>query len=272
MDKLSQEIGGASQEIAGLRQEIEKLITETAGSHSIYLKDLKTGKELAIAADQEMAAASLIKIPILYTLYDLEAKGKLDLNTTLKPDDSSIVGGAGVLNWFKARPELTILDLAELMIVISDNTATNILIDYLGFKAVNQYLEAKGFKVTRLKRKMMDFEARKAGSENISTAREIGRLMEFIYKQQGLRRAKATLCRQQFRDKLSYLLPDNSWDSIASKTGMLTGIEHDASLFFKPWPAVAVTMSKELDSQAEGRLLQAKIGKKIYQYLEKKGG
>lgn len=261
----------SKQIIAGLRQEIKGLMAETAGNHSLYFKDLKTGKEIVIAADQEMAAASLIKVPILYTLYDLNSKGELNFNQTLKPADSNIVGGAGVLNWFKARPDLTILDLAELMIVISDNTATNILIDYLGFKSVNNYLEDNGFKVTRLKRKMMDLEARKAGSENITTAREMGKLMEFINKRQGLKGAKATLCRQQFRDKLSYLLPDNSWDSIASKTGMLKGIEHDASIFFEPSPAVAVTMSSELDSQAGGRLLQARIGEKIYQYLEKKG-
>ena len=264
MDKSSQKIGE-------LKQEIEGLMAETAGSHSLYFKDLNRDEELTIAADQEMAAASLIKVPILYTLYKLEAKGKLDFNQTLKPDDQDIVGGAGVLNWFKARPALTVLDLAELMIVVSDNTATNMLIDYIGFKSVNYYLEDNGFKATRLKRKMMDLEAREAGHENISTAREMGQLMGFIDKEKGLDGAKATLCRQQFRDKLSYLLPDNSWDSIASKTGMLTGLEHDASLFFKPSPAVAVTMSSGLESQAEGRLLQAEIGSRIYQYLEKKG-
>lgn len=255
-----------------LRQEIEKLMADTAGDHSLYLKNLETGKELALAADEKLPAASLIKVPIIYTLYDLNSKGELDLKETLKPDSNNIVGGAGVLNWFKARPELTILDLAELMIVISDNTATNILIDQIGFKAVNNYLEENGFKATGLKRKMMDTEARKAGKENITTAREMGRLMELIYKQKSLRGARATLCRQQFRDKLSYLLPDNCWNSVASKTGMLKGLEHDASLFLQPIPFVAVAMSTNLNSQAEGRLLQAKIGQKLYQYLEKKGG
>lgn len=244
----------------------------TAGDHSLYFKDLKTGRKLALAADQEKAAASLIKIPILYTLYDLEARDKLDLDETIKLADRNIVGGAGILNWFKARPELTGLDLAELMIVISDNTATNTLIDHIGFQAVNNYLEDNGLRITRLRRKMMDFEAKKAGNKNLSTAREMGQLLEMLHENQGLARAKATLCRQQFRDKLSYLLPDNSWNSVASKTGVLTGVEHDASLFLEPAPGVVVTMSSGLESQAEGRLLQAKIGKRIYQYLETKGG
>ena len=116
-----------------LKQEINQLISGVSGNHSVYLKEVETGEELMIDAEQEMAAASLIKVPILYTLYDLAASGKLDLNEALKPAGDNIVGGAGVLSWFKSRPELTLLDLAELMIVISDNTATNILIDQIGF-------------------------------------------------------------------------------------------------------------------------------------------
>ena len=255
-----------------LKQKIKDLIAGVSGNHSVYLKDIGTGEELTIAADEKMAAASLIKVPIIYSLYELGSKGKLDLDEVLIPAGDNIVGGAGVLSWFKARPELTLLDLAELMIVISDNTATNMLIDQIGFDSVNGYIKDNGLKSTKLERKMMDTEARKAGHENITTAREMGQLMEMIYRDESLSGAKATLCRQQFRDKLSYLLPENLWSSVASKTGMLKRIEHDASLFLKPSPFIAVTMSKDLKSQADGKLLQAKIGKKIYQYLKKKGG
>ena len=255
-----------------LKVEIIELIEGFYGNHSVYLKDIGTGEELTIAADEKMAAASLIKVPILYTLYDLDSRGELDLTETLKPTGDNMVGGAGVLTWFKSRPELTLLDLAELMIVISDNTATNILIDWIGFAPVNDYLKDNGFDATRLERKMMDTGARADGSENITTAREMGLLMGMIYESEGLAGAKATLCRQQLRDKLSYLLPESLWSSVASKTGMLKRIEHDASLFFMPAPLIAVTMSNNLSSQADGKLLQAKIGNNIYQYLKKKGG
>ena len=166
------------------------------------------------------------------------------------------------------------MDLAELMIVISDNTATNILIDKIGFEPVNNYLKENELTRTCLERKMMDTEARRAGWENITTAREMGQMMELAYlnENESLSGALATLCRQQLRDKISYLIPENLWSSVASKTGMLKGIEHDASLFLEPEPFVAVTMSSELESQAAGKLLQAKIGKKIYQYLKMKGG
>ena len=255
-----------------LKQEINQLISGVSGNHSVYLKEVETGEELMIDAEQEMAAASLIKVPILYTLYDLAASGKLDLNEALKPAGDNIVGGAGVLSWFKSRPELALLDLAELMIVISDNTATNILIDQIGFDSVNAYLESNGFKSTRLNRKMMDTVARSAGRENITTPKEMGRMMEMLYSNQNLSGAKATLCRQQLRDKISYLLPENSWSTLASKTGMLSGVEHDASLFLEPEPFIAVIMSIELENQADGKLLQAKIGNKIYQYLKMEGG
>lgn len=255
-----------------LKQEIDQLIADVPGKHSVYLKDIETGEVLAMAADEKMAAASLIKVPILYVLYDLAARGEIDLDETLKPAGDNTVGGAGVLSWFKARPELTLMDLAELMIVISDNTATNILIDKIGFEPVNNYLKENELKLTCLERKMMDTEARRAGRENITTAREMGQMMELAYLNESLSGARATLCRQQLRDKISYLIPENLWSSVASKTGMLKGIEHDASLFLEPEPFVAVIMSSELESQAAGKLLQAKIGKKIYQYLKMKGG
>lgn len=251
---------------------IKNLVHESPGDHSLYLKDLRSEEVFFYGADKVLPAASLIKVPILYTLLESSSKEEIDLNERIAPCEEDLVGGAGILLWFQSRPALSLLDLAEIMITISDNTATNLLIKRLGFDTINHHLEEMGLEKTRLHRMMMDREAQREGRENTTTAREMGALFEGLYQRPDpiMDKAREILCRQQFRDNLSYLLPGESWSRVASKTGVLKGIEHDATLFLEPSPLVAVAMATELPNQADGKLLQARIGGLIYQYLERR--
>src|SRR5439155_8803283 len=92
--------------------------------------------------------------------------GRLSWTETICLREESRVPGSGVLRELHAGLEVTLEDLARLMIVVSDNTATNLLIDRIGTGVVNDYLASLGFEVTRLGRRMYDFAARDRGFEN----------------------------------------------------------------------------------------------------------
>src|SRR5205807_1545330 len=127
--------------------------------------------------------ASSIKIAVLAELYHQAQQGKLkltDLYTVQSSDlvpDSDIMGGLtpGVTR-------VTLRDLATMMVAVSDNSATNVLIDRVGMENINSMLDSLGLAHTRLRRKMMDLEAAKQGRENISTPREMLVLLGAIYR------------------------------------------------------------------------------------------
>lgn len=266
--------------IEKLADQIMAQFQSQTGKFSCYIKDVKRERIFGYNEDEVMPAASLIKIPILYALFLGEVQGSYNLSRQISYGKEAAVGGSGILSSLSTRPSLNLLDLAELMITLSDNTATNLLINYLGKDFINAFLKEHNFSETRLQRLMMDSQARKAGKENTTTAQEMARLLSFVspvksdseispLSENKQKQAREILCRQQFRDKLSYLT-GISWDIIASKTGELPGVQHDASLFLTSEPLIAVTMFRDLPDPGEGRLLHAKIGRIIGQYLKSK--
>ena len=147
------------------------------------IEDLSTGEQSFLRENEVFAQASSIKIAVLAELYLQAQQGKLklaDLYTVQSSDlvaDSDIMGGLtpGVTR-------VTMRDLATMMVAVSDNSATNVLIDRIGMENVNAMLDSMGLAHTRLRRKMMDLEAARQGRENISTPREMMILLESIYR------------------------------------------------------------------------------------------
>jgi beta-lactamase class A len=160
------------------------------GVLGVSVRDLKTGAALDIRADEPFPTASAIKPAILLELFHQADAGRIDLHATTTPA-AKRVGGGGVLQELGDRVTLTWRDLAVLMMAWSDNEATNLLIDKVGLEAVNRRLDALGLSRTRLRRRMMDFEAARRGNENVSTPSELRRLMEAVYDGAGLSPARA---------------------------------------------------------------------------------
>lgn len=166
---------------------------------------------------------------------------------------------------------MSIRDLVELMITLSDNTATNILIELLGMAKINTTLRQLGLNDTVLARKMLDWQVRAAGRDNLTTARDMGELLARIYwrKIPGLSVASIDqiyhiLTRQVYRDNLSFYIPEQYWPKIASKTGTLTGVIHDATLFALDRAYVLVMMSGQLPANVTGRETLARISQMIF--------
>jgi len=137
-----------------LSDRVAALTKNFKGSVYVYAKNLKTGKAFSLNGDSRVKTASTIKLPILCTLESLIAQGKVrwDERLVLKPEDK--VTGSGVLGSLADGTDLTVRNIATLMIIVSDNTATNLIIDRITADAVNDYLDSIGIHQTRSNRKV----------------------------------------------------------------------------------------------------------------------
>ncbi|MEQ1472435.1 MAG: serine hydrolase, partial [Candidatus Acidiferrum sp.] len=200
------------------------------GVLGVAIEDLSTGQKYELRGDAVFPQASSIKIAVLAELYHQNqqalhgtaGKAKLtDMYTMQSADlvaDSDIMGGLtpGVTR-------ITNRDLATMMIAVSDNSATNVLIDRVGMENVNGLLDGLGLRSTRLRRKMMDIKAASEGRENISTPLEMLTLLETIYQGKVLDKdSTVDFLKMLSTHKSGFLardLPDNV--QIANKPGEL---------------------------------------------------
>jgi len=261
---------------------VEEIATRLDGVMSVAILDLTDGRILLRNADRVFPAASSIKIAILLELYrqDQEAragakgKGKLDDSYTFDPkdlvEDSQIMAGLtpGVTR-------VTNRDLAQFMVAVSDNAATNILIDRVGRDNVNATLRGLGLTKTMLRRKMMDIGAARRGDENIATPQEMARLLEMIYKGKALNKELTdelikrlkTLKKDSY---LSYELPAGV--ELADKPGTLDGVRNDSGIVFaanRPFAISAMTAYDRDEKAAESAI--SEVALEAYRYFEMRG-
>jgi len=142
--------------------------------------------ELSYQADRVVPSASLIKIPILVVLLEEVAKGKLDLNQLHYLAKEEIVGGAGEIQFSELGKELSLYYLAQEMIRVSDNTATNILIKYLGISEINYRIQDLNLHQTSLQRYMMDFKAIEEGKQNYTSMKDLVNILCKVWKKEVL--------------------------------------------------------------------------------------
>ena len=157
-----------------LTAEIEKIANNLDGVMGVAIKDLTTGEEFSINDQLIFPTGSSIKIPVLLELHKQASTGKYKLTDQRWVERADKVGGSGVIvNFGDHTSQLSLNDLAVLMIVLSDNTATNMLIDQVGMANVNRTMEELGLRQIRLRRKMIDQAASARGDENTATPREL---------------------------------------------------------------------------------------------------
>lgn len=183
---------------------------------------------------ESFTQASAIKIPILWELHRAAAAGELSLDETLPIDPTNGVGGCGVLQSFSSpQTRVALSDLAVLMMVLSDNVATNLLIDRVGLDAVNALMDAHGAGATRLRRKMMDQVARDAGRENVSTPDDAVRLMLRLSTAEHTADPVAQAVLKTLRMKKESPVTSAIYGDVshlATKPGMLDGLRTEWSL------------------------------------------
>src|SRR5262249_40287247 len=166
-----------------LQRELKSVDDQLDGVMGLAVKDLTSGDEFFINPDEVMPQASSIKITVLAALYRQAQAGKLKLIEEYVARKEDLVPGSDImLGLTPGVTRVTLRDLATFMVAVSDNSATNVLIDRIGMDNVNSMLESQGLHTTRLRRKMMDLKAASEGRENVSSAREMMTLLEAIYR------------------------------------------------------------------------------------------
>lgn len=198
------------------------------------------GREvLSLDAEGTYPAASVIKLPLVMTLFVDAAEGKLPLDQWVFLGDR--VDGSGVLRDMQDLQRMTLRDLAALALTVSDNTATNRLIERVGLDRVAARLEEWGCRRTRLERGMFDLEAKARGRENVMTPRETASLLVRVVRgarsgDGAMRAVLGLLERNGDRTRLGRYLPDGV--ALAHKDGWLDGVDNDCGVVTATAPVV----------------------------------
>ena len=197
--------------------------------------------------DELFPSASVIKLPLVMTLYADATRGLIDLDERVAVGDR--VDGSGVLRHMRDVERLSLRDLAMLAIIVSDNTATNRLIERIGVDRVGERLREWGCPKTRLSRKMYDFEAAKRGHENVMTARETVSLLVRLQRGECEDRATsdavlAVLEQCQDRTLLLRYLPYGA--KVSHKTGTLDESRNDAAIVPGERPVIVAGFTRKL--------------------------
>lgn len=256
-----------------LQQQIEQTLQKKPGTFSLGLVLPESGKKIWYNP-RVFPSASLIKVFIMAEAFRQASIGCLELSDSAEVTPDVRVGGAGPLEHAAYGTRLTLLELIELMIIESDNTATNILIQRLGMDSVNALAHAFGCRHTCLERRMMDFNARAVGKDNFTDPADMNILLGCLYAKKCIdpvsdQTMLAILMRQADRSKLPLLLPKET--IIANKTGELEGIEHDAGIVYGRAPYILTIMTEHLPDEAAGRQTIAELSRLVYDTLQSSG-
>lgn len=250
-----------------LTTQLQTAVSTFPGTPAILIQELGS-HEILYQCNETVVfpAASLIKLPILWEFYQQVENGRISPTTRLTLADRHKVGGAGVLQSLQAGLQPTLQDLATLMIITSDNAATNLLIDLLGMAAINQAMQVLGLVETRLQRYMMDFEQAKAGFENYTTAAETAVLLRHLHALPTVagEAMRHILQQQLYNDRLSANWPEE--ESFAHKTGNLTNIEHDAGIWYGKRPILLIALTKDAPNPIAAQLCRT-VGQAVYEHL-----
>lgn len=238
---------------------------------SIVIKDL-TRDQWILKHDENRVfpSASIIKILIMVEAFNQVEKGEYLLDQKIKIKETDRVEYSLITEL--RLEEYSFIDLITLMIILSDNTATNVLINLLGFEQINQMAKELNLKDTVLKRKMMDFDAAKEGKENLTSPIDMATLMEKIYNKSIISPKNCEimieiLSKQRHRDKLPRYILDEV--EIAHKTGELSGLNHDIGIFYLDSIDYLIGIfTTDGRNDLDGKRTIGRISKLVYDYLK----
>lgn len=253
---------------------LREIAAGVRGAMGIAALDLTSGERFAVNENLVFPQGSAIKIPILLEVYKQANAGKFQLTDLRWLNKADQVGGSGVLfELGDHTSQLSIRDLAVLMIVLSDNTATNMLIELVGMANVNQTLGALGLKQTRLQRKMLNTAASGRGEENLATPAEAARIMEILYRGEFLNRQVCdeilAILKKPKSGGINTALP--AAIPVAFKPGGIAGVATEwAIVYLKERPYVAVVMENYAIGEEAATAMQ-EISRTLYDYFWRLG-
>jgi beta-lactamase class A len=246
-----------------LQSQIQEIDQHLDGVMGIAIEDLTTGDHFFLHESEVFAQASSIKITVLANLYLQAEQGKLKLTDLYTVQSTDLVPDSDIMSGLTPGvTRVTLRDLATMMVAVSDNSATNVLIDRVGMQNVNALLDSLGLSHTRLRRKMMDLQAAKEGRENISTPREMMQLLDAIYHGKVLNKeSTADFFKMLSTGKASFIPRDLPPDlKVANKPGELEAVRNDSGIVFvEGRPYVICVMTGYLRNERDGEDAISKV-------------
>ena len=253
------------------KKEIEKIISQVDGKVCVNFYDLNKNDGFSINGDEKVLSASMIKLLILAELMKKISEDKFSLSDTIMMANFMKTEGDGVLKELNTGHHFTLKELATLMIIVSDNQATNILIDFLGMENINLLGKELGLRETFLERRMMDAEARKNGYDNYTSADNISLLLKLIYQEKLVNKEASQLMleillKQQQGERLQRYLPTDI--KIAHKCGDLDNLENDGGIIWLEEKAYILVVLTSGMSNLQCKQTIGKISKFVYDKME----
>jgi len=246
-----------------LESDIQQIDQHLDGVMGVAVEDLTSGGHFFLHEDEVFAQASSIKITVLANLYLQAEQGKLKLTDLYTVQSSDLVPDSDIMGGLTPDvTRLTLRDLATMMVAVSDNSATNVLIDRVGMQNVNAMLDSLGLTHIRLRRKMMDLQAAKEGRENIATPREMMTLLDAIYHGKVLNKeSTADFFKMLSTNKDSFIPRDlPAGLMVANKPGELEAVRNDSGIVFVEGRAYVIcVMTSFLRNERDGEEAISKV-------------
>lgn len=263
---------------------VENIGDRTAVDNGLKSSTTRTPDSLLINVDKKFHAASTMKVPVMIELYKQAAQGRLDLNDSilLKNEFKSIVDGSlysmdigddsDDIIYGRIGKKVALKDLMYSMITVSSNLATNVLIELVDAKKVTATMRELGAESIEVLRGVEDQKAYDMGWSNSTTARDLMLIMKAIAEgsagnAEDCHAMVAILKDQEFNDIIPLYLPEDV--EVAHKTGVITGVHHDAAIVYLPdgRSYILVLLSKDLSDFERGTEQLAGISKSVYEYV-----
>jgi beta-lactamase class A len=239
---------------SGLKKSVEEMLSPLRGVYGVYFQSLGTNESFSINGKEVFTAASLIKLPVMLTLYREADAGRVDLDTVYSLKDSDRTGGAGSLGNKPTGYQVTYRELAELMGKQSDNTAYTIITRLLGKEKIEATIEALGMRSTSFK-------------ENETTPEDIGFFFERLYR--------GKVLTDKSKEEILSVLTDTIWEDripagipegikVSHKIGTELRVISDAGIIFSDNPFILVILSEDVN-EIEAKKALPEISAKIYE-------
>jgi beta-lactamase class A len=270
---------GQGAKLVSAEAAIQRRIATSGADVAVYFKRLDGKAEWSVRPDDAFHAASTMKVPVMIELFHQIKGGKLKLTDEIivKNEFHSIVDGSpyqlspdddSEANLYRAEGQSRSLsDLCELMITVSSNFATNLLIEKLGVENIRATIHALGADGVVVLRGVEDGKAFAKGLNNTTTARGLATLMETVAKGNAVDAAScqnmiAILKRQKLNEGIPAGLPPGI--EVAHKTGEITKIHHDAAIVFAKRPYILVILVRGLADMKQSAALMKDISREVY--------
>jgi beta-lactamase class A len=253
---------------ANLQTKLERLAATSEGKVSITFIDLRSSREASVNGNLALPAASVGKVPVMCAAFHLADSGKLNLQKRIVFKERDKLEGAGVLRWMRSGQEYTLWNLMRLMITLSDNTATRLVVNSVGLPTIEAYMREIGLKNTRIIDPTMLVEP-PAADNNLTSTDDMARQLVLIHNCRGFSKKSAKqmiawLNYQRYRWGIWRGVPPGTY--VADKTGHLTGILNDVGLVYtrKGTYALAI-LTSGFKNKSHARRLINDISRVVYE-------